>query len=263
MIPNRAASLTVGLFPGCLTDRLYPEQGEAIVTVLRALGVTVVFPRGLNCCGLPANNSGDDNHARSMARQTIRALERIDVDYIVSGSASCVATMTQDYPHLFRNDPTWRARADKIGQRVRDFTTFLTDIADLAAGSLANGTRLPVTYHDSCQGLNALGLRAEPRRVLREILGCDIRELEESTLCCGFGGSFSFEYPEVARRLMNRKLNDAERTQAPLLVTDNQGCILHLRGGCDAANRPLKVQHLAELVADRIRALGMESRSNE
>ena len=263
MIPNRAAGLTVGLFPGCLTDRVYPEQGEAIVAVLRALGVTVVFPSGLNCCGLPANNSGDDNHARSMARQTIRALERIDVDFIVSGSASCVATVTQDYPHLFRNDPTWRARADKIGQRVRDFTTFLTDIADLAAGSLANGTRLSVVYHDSCQGLNALGLRAEPRRVLREILGCDIRELEESTLCCGFGGSFSFEYPEVARRLMNRKLNDAERTQAPLLVTDNQGCILHLRGGCDAANRPLKVQHLAELVADRIRALGMESRSNE
>ncbi|MDQ3781023.1 MAG: LUD domain-containing protein [Chloroflexota bacterium] len=262
-IPNRAAGLTVGLFPGCITDRVYPEQGEAIVTVLRALGVTVVFPSGLNCCGLPANNSGDDNHARSMARQTIRALERIDVDYIVSGSASCVATITQDYPHLFRNDPTWRARADKIGQRVRDFTTFLTDIADLAAGTLANGTRLPVAYHDSCQGLNALGLRAEPRRVLREILGCDLRELEESTLCCGFGGSFSFEYPEVARRLMNRKLNDAERTQAPLLVTDNQGCILHLRGGCDAANRLLKVQHLAELVADRIRTLEMESRSDE
>lgn len=255
MIQSRAAGLTVGLFPGCITDRVYPEQGEAIVTVLRALGVTLVVAKGLNCCGLPANNSGDEPHARSMAKQTIQALERIDVDYIVSGSASCVATVTQDYPHLFRNDPEWRARAEAVASRVRDFTSFLTDVAELADGALATGEHAPVAYHDSCQGLNALGLRGEPRRIVRDVLGCELRELDESTLCCGFGGSFSFEYPEIASRLMNRKLDDAERTDAPILVTDNQGCILHLRGGCDAANRPLKVQHLAEIVADRVRQL--------
>ncbi len=251
-VPNGAAGLTVALFPGCMTDRLYPEQGEAIVAALRALGARVVHPARLHCCGLPANNSGDDRHARWMARHTIRALERVRADAIVSGSASCVATLTQDYLHLFRDEPTWRARAAKLAARVHDFTSFLDAVADLPAGSLATEEPTVVAYHDSCQGLNALGLREEPRRILRDVLGCDVRELAESTLCCGFGGSFSFEYPEVAERLMNRKLADAEGTGAPVLVTDNQGCIMHLRGGCDAAKRSLRVRHLAELVAERL-----------
>ena len=255
VLATAAAGLRVALFPGCLTDRFYPEQGEAIAATLRALGVHVISPAGLHCCGLPANNSGDVPHARKMARQTIRALERIDAGWIVSGSASCVAMIVQDYGHLFRDDPIWRRRAERLAARTLDFTRFLDGVAKLTPGSLAAETAQLVTYHDSCQGRNALGLYAEPRRLLREVLGCELRELAESTLCCGFGGSFSFEYPEVAARLLNRKLDDAGATGAPLLVTDNQGCILHLRGGCDATGRPMRVVHLAELVAARLAAL--------
>ncbi len=112
-----------------------------------------------------------------------------------------------------------------------------------------------VTYHDSCQGMNALGLREEPRRILRDIAGCEVKELAEPGLCCGFGGAFSFEYPDVAERLMRRKLDDAQGTGAPVVVTDNQGCILHLRGGCDAAERRLRVKHLAEVLGERLRAM--------
>jgi L-lactate dehydrogenase complex protein LldF len=252
VVPNGAAGLTVALFPGCMTDRLYPEQGEAIATTLRRLGARVAFPASLNCCGLPANNSGDDVDARRMARQTIQALDAVEADYIVSGSASCVAMLTQDYIHLFRDEPVWLPRAESLAARVIDFTSFLDRVAQLPAGSLKRDGNQVVAYHDSCQGLNALGLREEPRRVLRDVLCYEVRDLAESTLCCGFGGSFSFDYPEVAERLMNRKLDDAGATGAPVLVTDNQGCIMHLRGGCDAAGRPLQIRHLAELVAERL-----------
>jgi Fe-S oxidoreductase len=252
VVPNSATGLTVALFPGCMTDRLYPEQGNAIATSLRQLGMNVAFPAGLNCCGLPANNSGDVADALRMARQTIRALEAAEADYIVSGSASCVAMLSQDYLHLFRAEPSWRRRAEALAARVIDFTSFLDGVAKLPAGSLAGDAQPAIAYHDSCQGLNALGLREAPRRILRDVLGYEVRDLAENTLCCGFGGSFSFDYPEVAERLMNRKLDDAESTGAPVLVTDNQGCIMHLRGGCDASGRPLQVRHLAELVAERL-----------
>lgn len=255
VVASQAAGMTVGYFPGCMTDRLYPSQGEAIVASLRLLGARVVVPAGLNCCGLPANNSGDERHATWMAKQTIRTLETVAADVIVSGSASCVATIAQDYVHLFRDDPAWRSRAERLSARILDFTSFLDRVANLAPGSLAIGEPEVVTYHDSCQGLNALGLRAEPRRILASVLGCDVRELAESALCCGFGGSFSFEFPEVAERLLDRKLADATATGAPTIVTDNQGCIMHLRGGCDADERPLEVRHLAELVHDRLRRL--------
>jgi L-lactate dehydrogenase complex protein LldF len=255
VIPNAAAGKTVALFPGCMTDRLFPEQGEAIITVLKGLGIRVVNPKGLNCCGLPANNSGDDPHARLMAKQTMTVLEQTQAEYIVSGSASCIATLAQDYMHLLRDEPAWQARAEKLAGRVIDFTTFLVDVAKLPSGSLAGPDGPVVTYHDSCQGLNALGLHDEPRRILRDVLGFEVRELEENRVCCGFGGSFGFDYPEVSARLMNRKLDNAQATGAPLLVTDNQGCIMHLRGGCDAGHRNLQVKHIAELVAERMKAL--------
>jgi len=250
-VRNGAEGKTVALFPGCMTDRLFPEQGEAVAMSLRHLGVRVVLPRGLHCCGLPANNIGDDGKAKAMARQTIASLERSNVDYIVSGSASCVAMIMQDYLHLFRDDPKWLPRAEKVAAKVIDFTSFIDRVADLPAGSLT-GDGETVTYHDSCQGSNALGLRPEPRRLLQDVMGLELRELEENTLCCGFGGSFSFDYPEVAERLMNRKLDNAQKTGAPVVVTDNQGCIMHLRGGCDAGKRNLQVKHIAELLVERI-----------
>jgi len=254
-IPNAAAGLSVALFPGCMTDRIYPEQGEAVATVLGALGVKVAQPDGLHCCGLIPNNSGDVPHAQAMAQQTIERLESIPADYIVSGSASCVAMLGQDYVHLFRNDPAWLPRAQAVSDRIIDFTSFLATVAKLPAGSLAAtaGNQRELTYHDSCQGLNALGLSAEPRYLIEDVMGDRLVELGENTLCCGFGGSFSFEYPDVAERLMNRKLGNAEATGTRLIVTDNQGCIMHLRGGLDASGRKIEVKHIAELLADRVR----------
>jgi iron-sulfur cluster protein len=261
VVPNGAAGARVALFPGCMTDNLYPEQGEAIVRTLRALGARLAFPERLHCCGLPALNSGDVRHGKWMARQTIRALEQCDADYIVSGSASCVATLAQDYLHLFRDEPAWQARAAAIAGKVLDFTSFLDRVAQLPAGSLASGERRTIAYHDSCQGLNALGLREAPRRILRDVLGHDVRDLAEAQFCCGFGGSFSFDYPAISARLMDRKLDDAEATGAREIVTDNQGCIMQLRGGADAEGRPLIVRHLAELVAEGIAATSQHSRA--
>jgi L-lactate dehydrogenase complex protein LldF len=252
VVPNGIAGRRVALFPGCMTDNLYPEQGAAIVRSLRGLGAIVVFPSGLHCCGLPALNSGDVRHGAWMAKQTIRALEQCDADFIVSGSASCVATLTQDYLHLFRNDPAWLAQAKAVAAKVMDFTSFLDEVGSLPAGSLAHGAQRTLAYHDSCQGLNALGLREAPRRILSDVLGHDVRDLTEARVCCGFGGSFSFDFPRISERLMTSKLDDVAATGAVEIVTDNQGCIMQLRGGSDAQGRGFAVRHLAELVAEGI-----------
>lgn len=255
LIPSQVAGKRVAVFPGCMTDRLYPEQGEAITTVLEALGVEIVHPDNLHCCGLIHQNSGDVAHARSMGRQTIAALDQVEVevDYVISGSASCVAVL-QDYQHQLRDDPEWLPRAERLSERVMDFTSFLVNVAKLPTGALRNpdGSNRTITYHDSCQGLNALGLSKEPRYLIEQVMGDEISELPENTLCCGFGGTFSLEYPSVSKRLMDRKLNNAASTGAHTIVTDNQGCIMHLRGGSDAAGRDFEVRHIAELIAERV-----------
>lgn len=262
VVPNALAGMRIALFPGCMTENLYPGQGEAIVQTLRGLGAVPVFPEGLHCCGLPALNSGDARHGAWMAKQTLQALERCEADLIVSGSASCVATLTQDYLHLFRNDPRWLQRAAAIGSKVVDFTSLIATRAELAPGSLAGVAPRMLAYHDSCQGLNALELQGEPRWILRDLLGHDVRDLTEARVCCGFGGSFSFEYPEISERLMTRKLDDATATGAIEVVTDNQGCIMQLRGGSDAQERGLRIRHIAELVAEGIAATAQSHQSS-
>jgi len=253
IVASQAAGKRIAYFSGCMTDRLYPEMGEAIVRVLRALGCDVFFPPAQSCCGLPAINSGDEESARKMSHQTIEAIENVECDYILSGSASCVVSMIQDYPRLLATEPEWRRRAERVAQRVIDFTGFVDQVARLPDRALADGPNLTVTIHDSCQSHNCLGRRSEARRLLGNVMNCTIVEMRESSMCCGFGGSFSFEHPRVAERIARRKLSHVDETRAPIVVTDNPGCIMHLRGVADATKRPVSVLHLAEVID---RALG-------
>jgi len=245
-----------------MIDRLYPEMGEAAIKVLRACGVQVTFPRKQNCCGLIALNSGDRADCVTMARQTItvleQALEESKADYIIGATTSCVVTLTQDYIRLFEDlqQPEWLRRAQALAEKVMDFASFVDHVL------LANGTKLPVrksdgddvivTYHDSCQSINCLGLRSEARHIIQDVLGLELREMPQSDVCCGFGGSTSIEHGDVSERIMNNKLNNAESTGATVLVTDNPGCLMHLRGGVDASGRKMRVLHLAQLIAEQL-----------
>ncbi|HEX5417448.1 MAG TPA: LUD domain-containing protein [Chloroflexota bacterium] len=245
---SRAAGTRVAYFSGCMTDRLYPEMGEAVIRVLRALGCDVFFPPAQSCCGLPAINSGDGPAAQAMIHQTIEAIEKVQCDYILSGSASCVVSILQDYPRLLVDQPEWLARAKRIADRVIDFTGFVDQVAQLPDGCLRGGPPLTVTVHDSCQSHNCLGRHDEARRLLTDVMGHTIVEMRESSSCCGFGGSFSFEHPRVAERIARRKLTHVDQTGAPTVVTDNPGCIMHLRGVANATHRPLAILHLAEVI---------------
>jgi len=115
-----------------------------------------------------------------------------------------------------------------------------------------SGGDIVVTYHDSCQSINCLGLRSEARHIIQGALGLELREMPQSDVCCGFGGSTSIEHGDVSERMMNNKLNNAESTGATVLVADNPGCLMHLRGGVDASGRKMRVLHLAQLIAEQL-----------
>jgi len=109
-----------------------------------------------------------------------------------------------------------------------------------------------VTYHDACQSANCLRLGPEARRLLTEACGLELRELPESGVCCGFGGTFSVEHPEVSKQILARKLANLAETGAATVVTDNPGCLMQIRGGLRAAGRPERAMHLAEVLAERL-----------
>jgi iron-sulfur cluster protein len=260
-LESEARGLRVAYFIQCITDRLFPRMAMSVARVLEACGVEVVVPEGQHCCGLPALDAGVLEPARKMARQTIEALERVRADYILTGGASCAIAMLHDYERLFEDEPLWQVRAQALAGRVIDFTTFMDGVAKLAPGALSRDKSpfAPVTYHNFCQSANVLGIEDAPRRLIRDVMGLELREMEESSVCCGFGGSTSTTRPEVARHILDRKLENVLSTGARTLVTDNPGCIMHLRGGIEAQKLPVRVLHIAELIAAH---LGKERLSN-
>jgi Fe-S oxidoreductase len=250
---SQARELRVAFFPGCLTDRVLPEMGEAVLAVLRACGCEVSFPPDQHCCGLVAFNSGDRVRGLVMAQQTIRMLEGLDADYVLTNSTSCLAAVVQDYAHLLRDDAEWRERAASQAAKLIDFATFVDEVAQLDGADFPRTADSPVvTWHDACQSRNALGLGAGARRVITEVLRLELREMQDAHVCCGFGGSFAVDYPEVSSKILAKKLEHAAATAAHVIVSDNPGCLMQLRGGLAARNSPIRALHLAELMAERL-----------
>ncbi len=240
-------TVRIGLFPSCIVDHFLPNAGYAAARVLQALGADVHLVEGRRCCGLPHLNSGDRDHARAMAKEAIAALEKVQADRIVAPSSSCAITMTDDYVRLFADEPAWRERAARLGQRIKPFTTVAYELSD---GREVKGRRLGLraTYHDACQSANVLGIHDQPRALLREIAGVELVEMADSAVCCGFGGTFSFEYPEVANFVLEKKLANIANTGVDVVITDNPGCLTHIKGGLDVRRKTTKVRHLSEVL---------------
>ncbi|HUG84412.1 MAG TPA: LUD domain-containing protein [Euzebya sp.] len=245
------AGRRVQLFLQCLSDRLAPEIPIAAARLLRAAGAQVVVPREQHCCGLPAYDAGEQDVARDMVCQTIAAME--GVDDVVTPASSCLVMLKHDAPHLLRGDVATVERAQQLAGRTYDLISYLTTgPGRLPAGSLDNGDRTPVTVHRFCQASNTLTRTDTVERFLRDVAGVPVVPLPEASECCGFGGSTSVRHPAVAAGILDRKLGCVDQTEASVLITDNPGCILHLRGGIHASGRSVRVLHLAEYLAARV-----------
>ena len=242
--PNPQAATRVAYFPGCLTDWLSPDTGEAAVAVLESLGVAVEPIQFPSCCGLPAINAGYTDQAARMMRQTVEAIEQLDVDAVVSTSTSCAGAMLHDYARLTEGDPEWSERVAAAAAKVRDFTSFVAEQG--LSDEMRGGASGVVTIHDACQSKHGLGLGPETRELLTDA-GYTVVEAPPSGECCGFGGSFSFDHPEVAGRMRARKLEAFAATGAETVCADNPGCLLHLKEG-PVVHGAGRVVHLAELL---------------
>ena len=238
----------VQLFVTCLIDSFFPQIGEAMVHVLNRAGVAVEFPTAQTCCGQPAFNAGLRSEARPLAEHTIRVFEKTTGDIIIP-SGSCAAMIRSGYPELFKDDPKWFARAQALAGRVHEFTEYLVDVRGLSD----LGSRWPgkLTYHPSCHLLRGLGVDRQPRLLLACVRDAEIVELPEREDCCGFGGVFSVEHPELSAEFLKRKIANLEKTASPTLVVCDTGCLMHIQGGLQREKKGQRVVHIAEVLDTR------------
>lgn len=235
----------VQLFITCILDTLYPQVGEAAVRVLRRAGAKVEFPSQQTCCGQPAFNAGLHQQARQMAEHTIRVFEAAPGSVVIP-SGSCAAMIRHGYLELFANDAHWLPRAIALAERTYEFTEYLVSILGVTdLGATYHGR---ITYHASCHLLRELGVDHQPRSLLRAIHQAEFVELGEATDCCGFGGVFSVEHPEISSAMLSRKIANIEASQAKAVISCDAGCITHINGGLRRIGKKPCAMHIAQIL---------------
>jgi L-lactate dehydrogenase complex protein LldE len=244
--PAGASKPRVGLFVTCLVDLFRPSVGFAAVKLLEAAGCRVEVPLTQTCCGQPAYNSGDRGDAKAIARQVMTAFGGFD--YVVAPSGSCAGMLKVHYPELFADEPDLLPEIERFAARVHELISFLTDIR--AIDRVAARYDGVATYHDSCSGLRELGVREQPRRLLKSVAGLSLKELPASEVCCGFGGTFCIKYPDISERMVSDKITDVAATGADTLLAGDLGCLLNMAGKASRAGTALRVRHVAEVLAD-------------
>jgi len=239
--PHKATAV---LHAGCIMHVAFAEWNEASVRVLTRAGIEVLVPRGQGCCGAITIHAGELERGRALAKRNIVAFEDSGADLYVINAAGCGSAL-KEYGQLFHDDPRWHDRALGFSAKVRDITEVLDELGiDPGLGRI----EAVATYQDACHLAHAQRITAAPRRLLARIPGLELRELAESSLCCGSAGIYNVTQPEMSARLGRRKVEHVLAVAPELLVTANPGCALQIANGLRAAGSPVEVVHVVQLL---------------
>ncbi|MGH7310347.1 MAG: heterodisulfide reductase-related iron-sulfur binding cluster [Candidatus Rokuibacteriota bacterium] len=242
----------VALLTGCVQSVVFGAHNQATARLLSRNGWEVVAPPAQGCCGALNAHGGDHDRALAMARALIDVSEPVEADALVVNTSGCGAHL-KAYGTLLAGDPVYAERAARLARSVRDVAEFLA--AEPLRGPL-RPVPMRVTYHDPCHVVHGQKIRSQPRALLAQVPGLEVVDLKESDWCCGSAGIYNLTQPEMATRLLHRKVGHVLATGAQAVVTANPGCILQIQAGLRAhGTGTVAVLHLVEVLD---RAYGSE-----
>jgi len=236
--------MKVALFIPCITEHLLPETGISMVKVLEHLGVEVEYVENQTCCGQPAFNSGYHDEVIPMAEHFIELFA--DKEFVIAPSGSCVGMVRVLYARLPLNEKA-KSKYKTLQSKIFEFTEFLVDV--LKVKNLGGSFAHRVTYHQSCHLGNVLGIVSQPRELIRSIDNIDFVEMENASVCCGFGGTFSYKFEDISLSLVAQKSNYIEATGAEYCIGADSSCLMNIEGYLKAHNMKARTMHIADLLA--------------
>lgn len=235
--------MKVQLFIPCFVDQLYPQTALNMVRVLEKAGCTVSYNTNQTCCGQPAFNAGFWDDARDVCTKFLRDFSGSEP--IVAPSASCVGFVRNYYGRLFENS-SQHNQVKAIGNNIFELSDFLVNkLGTTDFGAVLNGR---ATYHDSCAGLRECGIKNEPRKLLTQVAGLEIVEMNDVETCCGFGGTFAVKFEPISVAMAEQKVENALATEAEYLISTDLSCLMHIQGYIDNKKYKLKTMHLADVL---------------
>ena len=225
-------------------DQFYPETASNMVKVLEKLGCPVNYHPEQTCCGQPAYLDGYWDQCKEVGEKLIHEFQ--NDRYIVCPSASCTAMIKNHYVSLFHN-AVLHNEYKFVQKNIIEFSEFLVNVLNVTD----IGARLDVTatYHDSCSALRELKIKESPRTLLQKVRGLKLIEMADTELCCGAGGGLPQKFESIAVNLGEQKINQAEKTAAQVIISTDYLCLMHLQGIIHKQQKPLKIMHLADVLA--------------
>jgi len=245
----------VGLLLGCVQREFFSQVNAATARVLAAEGCEVVAPQEQPCCGALLVHAGEEAAAVELAKRTIDAFERANVETIVTNAAGCGSNV-KEYGHLLRDDPAYAERARAFAAKCKDISEVL---AGLEPRAKRQRLKLRVAFHDSCHLQHAQGVHLQPRALLSSIPGLELAEIPEAAICCGSAGIFNLVQPEAANELGDRKAHLIEPLNADVVATGNPGCILQMQSALARTGLKTPVVHTIQILDASIRGESVES----
>jgi L-lactate dehydrogenase complex protein LldE len=237
----------VQLMATCLCDSFYDDVARATVEVLEHLGCKVDFPEKQTCCGQPAFNGGDWAASRKVVRHTVRAFTG-DAPIVVP-SASCAAMMFHGALLEFEKEPD-RPEVEQLAHRTWELADFIVN--GLGVKTWPGRYEATVAFHRSC---HSRGTETPTAAItlLSSIAGAQVVPVGEAEQCCGFGGTFSVSFPNISTRMGVLKLSHIRAAKPDVLVSIDMSCMMHLGGLAEKEGRPIRTQHLAQVLRDALR----------
>src|SRR6266446_6373087 len=239
----------VGLLLGCVQREFFPQVNAATARVLAAEGCEVVAPQAQPCCGALLVHAGEEFAAVELAKKTIDAFGRANVDTIVTNAAGCGSNV-KEYGHLLRDDPDYAERAKVFATKCKDVSEVLTELEPRAA---RHALKLRVAFHDSCHLQHAQGVRLQPRALLSGIPGLELAEIPEAAICCGSAGIFNLVLPDAANERGDRKAQLIAPLKSDVVATGNPGCMLQMQSALARRGQKTPVVHTIQLLDASIR----------
>ncbi len=237
--------MQVSLFIPCLVDQFHPRTAVNMIRVLKKLGLQPHYSNKQTCCGQPFFKAGYWKKAVPLAKNMIEVFG--GAEFVVAPSGSCVNMIRSGYLQLFHDDPAWLPAAQQLSGKVFEFSEFLIRI--LQVEKLGGSFKAKVTYHDSCQVIGGLNISSEPRRLLRNVKGLEFVEMDQSEICCGFGGIFAFKFPAVASSMVAEKVKNIIASGAEVVTGCEISCLMHIDGYMRQKSIPVRTMHLADILA--------------
>lgn len=237
--------MDIQLFIPCYIDQLYPETAFNTIKILEKVGCTVHYNPEQTCCGQPAFNSGYWKEAGNLAE---KFLTDFNTDMpIVSPSGSCSSFVIHHYHKILADKPELLAKHAQLKSSVFELSDFLVNV--LKVENL--GAKFPhkVTFHDSCSALREYGIKDEPRKLVSQVEGLELIEMEESDTCCGFGGTFAIKNTAISAAMAEKKILNALATGAKYIISTEASCLMNINGFCKKNKLDVKGIHLADILA--------------